>query len=63
MLVEPIGSTAFLLALTPEARSGIGSIFDVMDAGEIAEDGPSAELRKGTGRFATLHAAWLDSLV
>jgi len=35
----------------------------VMDAGEIVEDGPAAELRKGTGRFATLHTAWLDSLV
>jgi len=34
----------------------------VMDAGEIVEDGPAAELRKGTGRFATLHTAWLDSL-
>jgi ATP-binding cassette subfamily B protein len=35
----------------------------VMDAGEIVEDGPAAQLRTGTGRFATLHTAWLDSLV
>jgi len=35
----------------------------VMDAGEIVEDGPAAQLRSGTGRFATLHTAWLDSLV
>ena len=35
----------------------------VMDGGVIVEDGPSLELRKGTGRFATLHKAWLDSLV
>lgn len=35
----------------------------VMEGGEIVEDGPSAELRTGTGRFATLHSAWLGSLV
>jgi ATP-binding cassette, subfamily B, bacterial len=35
----------------------------VMDAGEIVEDGPAAQLRFGKGRFATLHTAWLDSLV
>jgi len=35
----------------------------VMGAGEIVEDGPAAQLRSGTGRFATLHTAWLDSLV
>ena len=34
----------------------------VMDAGRIIEDGPTAELLKGTGRFATLHRAWRDSL-
>lgn len=35
----------------------------VMDHGQIIEDGPTAELLKGTGRFATLHQAWRDSLV
>ncbi|MDP4586074.1 MAG: ABC transporter ATP-binding protein/permease [Microbacteriaceae bacterium] len=35
----------------------------VMDGGRIIEDGPTAELLKGTGRFATLHRAWRDSLV
>jgi len=35
----------------------------VMDAGRIIEDGPAAQLRQGTGRFATLHTAWLASLV
>jgi ATP-binding cassette subfamily B protein len=35
----------------------------VMDHGRIIEDGPTAELLKGTGRFATLHQAWRDSLV
>ena len=35
----------------------------VMDRGAIVEDGPTAELLKGTGRFATLHRAWRDSLV
>ncbi|MFM2412472.1 MAG: hypothetical protein RLZZ587_805, partial [Actinomycetota bacterium] len=35
----------------------------VMDHGLIVEDGPTEELLKGTGRFATLHKAWRDSLV
>jgi ATP-binding cassette subfamily B protein len=35
----------------------------VMEGGRIVEDGPTAELLEGTGRFATLHRAWLDSLV
>jgi ATP-binding cassette subfamily B protein len=35
----------------------------VMEEGRIVEDGPSADLREGSGRFATLHKAWLDSLV
>lgn len=34
----------------------------VMDGGRVIEDGPTAELLKGTGRFATLHRAWRDSL-
>jgi ATP-binding cassette subfamily B protein len=34
----------------------------VLDGGRIIEDGPTAELLKGTGRFATLHRAWRDSL-
>ncbi|WP_020577974.1 ABC transporter ATP-binding protein [Actinopolymorpha alba] len=34
----------------------------VMEAGRIVEDGPPAELIAGTGRFAHLHQAWLDSL-
>ena len=34
----------------------------VMDAGRIVEDGRPAELLAGTGAFATLHAAWRDSL-
>jgi ATP-binding cassette subfamily B protein len=35
----------------------------VMEDGRIVEDGPSVDLREGSGRFATLHKAWLDSLV
>ena len=35
----------------------------VMDRGRIVEDGTPAELIGGTGRFASLHAAWRDSLV
>ena len=34
----------------------------VIDGGRIVEDGPTAELLKGSGRFATLHRAWRDSL-
>jgi ATP-binding cassette subfamily B protein len=34
----------------------------VMDHGRIIEDGPTKELLKGTGRFATLHQAWRESL-
>jgi ATP-binding cassette subfamily B protein len=34
----------------------------VVDGGLIVEDGPTAELLKGSGRFATLHRAWRDSL-
>ncbi len=35
----------------------------VMEHGRIVEDGTPAELIGGTGRFATLHRAWKDSLV
>jgi len=35
----------------------------VMDGGRIIEDGPPEDLLAGTGAFATLHAAWRDSLV
>jgi ABC-type multidrug transport system fused ATPase/permease subunit len=35
----------------------------VLDAGRVVEDGPPAELMAGTGAYADLHQAWLDSLV
>ncbi|WP_107653661.1 ABC transporter ATP-binding protein [Nocardia suismassiliense] len=35
----------------------------VLEAGRIVEDGTPAELIAGTGRFASLHAAWRESLV
>jgi ATP-binding cassette subfamily B protein len=35
----------------------------VMDHGAIVEDGPTKDLLAGTGRFATLHQAWRESLV
>jgi len=35
----------------------------VMEHGRIVEDGAPAELIAGSGRFASLHAAWRDSLV
>jgi ABC-type multidrug transport system fused ATPase/permease subunit len=34
----------------------------VMDDGRIVEDGPPGRLIGGSGRFARLHRAWLDSL-
>jgi ATP-binding cassette subfamily B protein len=34
----------------------------VMEHGQIIEDGTPAELIAGTGTFATLHAAWRESL-
>ena len=35
----------------------------VMEHGRIVEDGAPHDLISGTGRFATMHAAWRDSLV
>ena len=35
----------------------------VMEAGRIVEDGATQDLLRGTGRFATLHTAWRESLV
>jgi ATP-binding cassette subfamily B protein len=35
----------------------------VMEAGRVVEDGPTKDLLQGTGRFATLHQAWRESLV
>lgn len=35
----------------------------VLDGGRIVEDGSPADLLAGAGAFATLHAAWRDSLV
>ncbi|MDH2443985.1 ABC transporter ATP-binding protein [Amnibacterium sp. CER49] len=35
----------------------------VMERGRIVEDGPPEDLIAGTGRFASLHAAWRESLV
>jgi len=35
----------------------------VMDDGRIVEDGPPAQLLAGAGAYASMHAAWRDSLV
>jgi ATP-binding cassette subfamily B protein len=34
----------------------------VMEHGRIVEDGSPADLIASTGKFATLHRAWRDSL-
>jgi len=34
----------------------------VVDDGRIVEDGSPADLIGGTGRYAALHRAWVDSL-
>jgi ATP-binding cassette subfamily B protein len=34
----------------------------VVDAGRVVEDGAPSDLRKGTGRYGTLHRAWVESL-
>jgi ABC-type multidrug transport system fused ATPase/permease subunit len=34
----------------------------VIDAGRIVEDGEPAELRKDSGRYGSLHRAWVESL-
>jgi len=34
----------------------------VIDAGRIIEDGPPEQLLAGQGRFAALHASWLETL-
>jgi ATP-binding cassette subfamily B protein len=33
-----------------------------MDEGRVVEDGSPADLIAGTGRYASLHRAWADSL-
>ncbi|WP_338770634.1 ABC transporter ATP-binding protein [Nocardia vulneris] len=35
----------------------------VLESGRVAEDGTPGELIAGTGKFASLHAAWRESLV
>jgi ATP-binding cassette subfamily B protein len=34
----------------------------VVDAGRVVEDGAPSELRLATGRYGSLHRAWVDSL-
>jgi ABC-type multidrug transport system fused ATPase/permease subunit len=34
----------------------------VVDAGRVVEDGAPSDLRQRTGRYGTLHQAWLESL-
>jgi ATP-binding cassette subfamily B protein len=34
----------------------------VIDAGRVVEDGEPGELRRGSGRYGSLHRAWVESL-
>ncbi len=55
------GRTAFIIA----HRLSTVEIADrvlVIDAGRIIEDGRPAELRRGEGRYGSLHRAWAESL-
>ncbi len=55
------GRTAFIIA----HRLSTVEIADrvlVIDAGRVIEDGTPAELRKGAGRYESLHRAWVESL-
>lgn len=55
------GRTAFIIA----HRLSTVEIADrvlVIDAGRIVEDGSPSELRRTTGRYESLHRAWVESL-
>jgi len=55
------GRTAFIIA----HRLSTVEIADrvlVVDSGRIVEDGAPSDLRRGTGRYGSLHQAWVDSL-
>ena len=55
------GRTAFIIA----HRLSTVEIADrvlVVDAGRIVEDGAPSDLRRRTGRYGSLHQAWVDSL-
>ncbi|HET7338280.1 MAG TPA: ABC transporter ATP-binding protein, partial [Candidatus Dormibacteraeota bacterium] len=55
------GRTAFIIA----HRLSTVEIADrvlVIDAGRVVEDGEPSELRRQTGRYGSLHQAWVESL-
>ena len=55
------GRTAFIIA----HRLSTVEIADrvlVIDSGRVVEDGEPAELRRGGGRYGSLHRAWVESL-
>ena len=55
------GRTAFIIA----HRLSTVEIADrvlVIDAGRVVEDGPPSELRRGEGRYGSMHRAWVESL-
>jgi len=55
------GRTAFIIA----HRLSTVEIADrvlVIDAGRVVEDGQPGELRRGEGRYGSLHRAWVESL-
>ena len=55
------GRTAFIIAHRLSTVEVADRVL-VLDAGRIVEDGAPAELRRGDGRYSSLHRAWVESL-
>ena len=55
------GRTAFIIAHRLSTVEVADRVL-VLDAGRIVEDGAPAELRRGEGRYSSLHRAWVESL-
>ncbi|WP_081747440.1 ABC transporter ATP-binding protein [Arthrobacter sp. Br18] len=62
-LKELLGRRTALIIAHRLSTVAIADRVLVVHDGEVVEDGTPEDLIGGTGRFATLHAAWKDSLV